>query len=97
MSLRGPLPDVEIPNVSLYEYLLGSLDDADLERTAIEQPHTSQSLTFRQVRDDVLHVAAWFAANGIGAGDVVALALPTCPETSPPSTVYAGRAPPRPR
>ncbi len=80
MSLRGPLPDVEIPNVSLYEYLLGSLDDADLERTAIEQPHTSQSLTFRQVRDDVLHVAAWFAANGIGAGDVVALALPTCPE-----------------
>ncbi len=80
MSLRGPLPDVEIPEVSLYEYLFGGLTEAELDLVGIEQPLTNQVLTYRQIRDDVDHIAAWFISQGIGEGDVVALALPTCPE-----------------
>ena len=80
MVLRGPLPDVEIPRMSLYQRLIQPITGEHRDKMALINPLTGQELTFGQVRDEVEHVAAWFAAKGVGPGDAVGLALPTCPE-----------------
>ncbi len=80
MPIRGPLPDVEIPQVSLYEFLFGGLSDADADRVGVIRASTGEEFSFRRLRHDVDHVAAWFAAHGVGAGDAVLVMLPNCPE-----------------
>ncbi len=80
MVLRGPLPDVEIPEMSLYQRLIEPITEEHRGKLALVNPMTGQELTFGDVRDQVDHVAAWFANKGIGPGDSVGLALPTCPE-----------------
>lgn len=80
MVLRGPIPDVDIPETSLYHHLIEPITGEHRDKMALINPMTGQELTFGQVRDEVEHVAAWFAAKGVGPGDAVGLALPTCPE-----------------
>ncbi|MBK9101123.1 MAG: AMP-binding protein [Austwickia sp.] len=80
MVLRGPLPDVDIPEMSLYQRLIEPITGEHRDKLALINPMTGQELTFGQVRDEVEHVAAWFATKGVGPGDSVGLALPTCPE-----------------
>ena len=38
MSFTSPFPDVEIPNVSVYEFLFGAIEEADLDRIALVDP-----------------------------------------------------------
>lgn len=80
MVLRGPLPDVEIPTMSLYQRLIEPITDEHRDKLALVNPMTGQELTFGQLREEVERVAAWFASKGVGPGDAVGLALPTCPE-----------------
>ncbi len=80
MVLRGPTPDIEIPEVSLYHWLIEPITAERRDTLALVNSMTGEELTFGQVRDDVEHVAAWFAAKGVGPGDSIGLALPTCPE-----------------
>ena len=35
MSFNSPFPDVEIPNLSIYDYLFGSIADSDLAKPAL--------------------------------------------------------------
>ena len=35
MSFASPFPEVDIPSTSVYDYLFGSIDDADLDRVAL--------------------------------------------------------------
>lgn len=80
MTIRGPLPDVEIPHVSLYEFLFGGLTDEVADRVAVVRASTGEEFSYRRLREDINHVAAWFAARGVGTGDAVLVMLPTCPE-----------------
>jgi acyl-CoA synthetase (AMP-forming)/AMP-acid ligase II len=76
---RSPLPDVEIPNVSVYDYLFGSIAEADLDRVAIVDGASGAETSYRQMIGQIGLVAGALAARGIGAGDVVALHSPNVP------------------
>jgi acyl-CoA synthetase (AMP-forming)/AMP-acid ligase II len=76
---RGPLPDVEIPNLSVYDYLFGSIDADDLDRVAIVDGASGAETTYRQLIGQINLVAGALAARGIGLGDVVALHSPNVP------------------
>ncbi|GAA2235438.1 AMP-binding protein [Promicromonospora sukumoe] len=79
MAIRSPLPDVEIPPVSVYEYLFGTITDDDLERVAVVDGVSGEATTFRALRDRIDAVAGALAARGFGVGDVVALHAPNVP------------------
>ncbi|MFJ3406400.1 AMP-binding protein [Promicromonospora sp. NPDC090134] len=79
MVIRSPLPDVEIPPVSVYEYLFGTITDAELERVAVVDGVSGAATTFRALRDQIDAVAGAVAARGFGVGDVVALHAPNVP------------------
>ncbi|MCA0437124.1 MAG: AMP-binding protein [Actinobacteria bacterium] len=80
MAIRGPLPDVEIPQQSLYDAIFAQLTESDLGRVAVRVAASGEALTFAQLRAQVDAVAAWLGAHGVGPGDSVALGLPTSPD-----------------
>ncbi|MGW8565956.1 AMP-binding protein [Isoptericola sp. NPDC055881] len=77
--IRSPHPDVEIPDVTLYDFLFASLSDADLDRTALVDGPSGATTTYGELRARVDAVAGAFAARGLGVGDVVALHSPNVP------------------
>ncbi|MDO8149098.1 MULTISPECIES: AMP-binding protein [unclassified Isoptericola] len=79
MVVRSPHPDVEIPDLSLYDFLFGSLTEEDLGRTAVVDGPTGEATTFGALRAQVDAVAGAVAARGLGVGDVVALHSPNVP------------------
>jgi acyl-CoA synthetase (AMP-forming)/AMP-acid ligase II len=76
---RSPLADVVIPELSVYDFLFASLDEADLERVAIIDGGSGDQTSYRQLRDQVDAVAGALAAKGVRAGDVIALHSPNVP------------------
>lgn len=80
MEYRGPLPDLEIPDVSLYELLFGGLTEADAARTAVHDHASGVTLTMGQVKAQTDAFATWLAAEGIGPGDAVGVLLPNGPD-----------------
>jgi len=79
MVFRSTFPDVEIPDVSVYDYLFGSITAADLDRPAtIDGPSGAQTC-YRDLIDQIDAVAGALAARGVGAGDVIALHAPNSP------------------
>jgi acyl-CoA synthetase (AMP-forming)/AMP-acid ligase II len=75
----SPLPDVEIPNLSVFDYLFAGISTEDLDRIAIVDGATGAETTYRQLIDQIGLVAGALAARGIGVGDVVALHSPNVP------------------
>jgi acyl-CoA synthetase (AMP-forming)/AMP-acid ligase II len=80
---RSPLPDVEIPDLSVYDFLFTSIDPADLDRIAIVDGASGAETTYRQLIGQINLVAGALAARGIGLGDVVALHSPNVPAFAP--------------
>lgn len=76
MSLASPFPDVEIPTVSVYEYLFADLIPEDADRVALVDATTGTETTYGQLVDRIDAFAGALAARGIGVGDVVALLSP---------------------
>ena len=79
MVFRSPLPDVVIPDLSVYDFLFGSIGEEDLERTALIDGGSGAETTYRQLIRQIDGVAGALAARGIGVGDVVALHSPNSP------------------
>ena len=79
MVFRGPLPDIDIPHLSVYDYLFASIEAADLDRIAIVDGASGAESTYRQLIGQINLVAGALAARGIGLGDVVALHSPNVP------------------
>ena len=79
MVFRGPLPDVDIPHLSVYDYLFAGIDAADLDRIAIVDGASGAEATYRQLIGQINLVAGALAVRGIGLGDVVALHSPNVP------------------
>jgi acyl-CoA synthetase (AMP-forming)/AMP-acid ligase II len=80
---RGPLPDVEIPDLSVYDFLFGDIDAGDLDRIAIVDGASGAETTYGQLIGQTNLVAGALAARGIGLGDVVALHSPNVPAFAP--------------
>ncbi|ANC29721.1 AMP-binding protein [Isoptericola dokdonensis] len=79
MVIRSPHPDVEIPDVSLYDFLFTGLTDDDLARAAVVDGPSGATTTYGELRGQVDAVAGAVAARGYRPGDVVALHSPNVP------------------
>ena len=49
MSFASPFPDVDIPSVSVYEYLFGNVDDADADRIALVDAKSGGETSYREM------------------------------------------------
>src|SRR3954468_17039653 len=76
MSFASPFPAVEIPAVSVYEYLFGNIDDADVDRIALVDAKTGEQTSYRDAVGKIDSFAGALADRGIGVGDVVGLLAP---------------------
>lgn len=79
MVFRSPLPDVVIPNLSVYDFLFASVSEGDLDRIALIDGASGAETSYRQLIAQIDRVAGALAARGIGVGDVVALHSPNSP------------------
>ncbi|WP_407317233.1 AMP-binding protein [Isoptericola halotolerans] len=70
---------MEIPDVSLYDFLFASLENADLERPAVIDGPSGAVTSYGSLRAQVDAIAGAVAARGYGVGDVVALHSPNVP------------------
>jgi acyl-CoA synthetase (AMP-forming)/AMP-acid ligase II len=75
----SPFPDVEIPDVSLTEYVLRRAVDVP-DRVALVDGPTGRSYTFAELRDAVHRLAGGLQARGFGPGSTLALMAPNVPE-----------------
>ena len=80
MEFRPVTADLDIPNVSLSEFVFGGLTEAEAQQVAIIHEPGGVQLTFGQVRAHAEAFATWLAGNGIGPGDAVTIVLPNSPE-----------------
>jgi acyl-CoA synthetase (AMP-forming)/AMP-acid ligase II len=76
---RSTYPDVEIPDLSVYDYLFGSLDAADLLRVAIVDGTSGAETTYGQLVERIDAVAGALAARGVEPGAVLGLLCPNTP------------------
>ncbi|HEX5859950.1 MAG TPA: AMP-binding protein [Microbacterium sp.] len=83
----SPLPDVEIPELSIYDYLFGSLADDDLGRAALIDPASGVETTYGALRAQVNAFAGALAARGVAPGSVLGLLCPNVPAFA---TVFHG-------
>jgi acyl-CoA synthetase (AMP-forming)/AMP-acid ligase II len=78
MVFRSPFPDVQVPEVSLTEYVLGGAPQRG-DKPALIDGVSGAVTTYAELADRVAAVAAGLAAEGIGPGDAVGLLAPNSP------------------
>lgn len=83
----SPQPDVEIPDVSVYDFLFASLEAGDLARIALIDPATGAETTYGQLRGQVDAFAGALAARGVDTETGLALLCPNVPAFA---TVFHG-------
>jgi acyl-CoA synthetase (AMP-forming)/AMP-acid ligase II len=76
MSFASPFPEVDIPSTSVYDYLFGGIDDADLDRVALVDTSSGIEHTYREMIGRIDTFAGALARRDIGVGDVVGMLLP---------------------
>jgi acyl-CoA synthetase (AMP-forming)/AMP-acid ligase II len=79
MPIPSPHPDVDVPAVSLSDYVLEGAA-ARGERPAIVDAATGAALSYARLVEDVDRCAAGFAARGLAPGEVVGIFAPNVPE-----------------
>lgn len=79
--------DIEIPNVSIYEYLFGSLGADDLERTALIDPATGAETSYGALVAQINAFAGAMAVRGVEKNTVIGLLCPNVPAFA---TVFHG-------
>lgn len=75
----SPYPDEVIPAVSVYDFLFGEIDPADLGRVALVDGSTGAETTYQQLIGQINGIAGALAARGVNVGDVVGLLSPNLP------------------
>jgi len=76
---RSPLPDVDIPDVPVTEYVLKEAARVP-DRPAIIDGPTGRSYTYAQLSGAIHAFAGGLQARGLGPGDTIALMSPNIPE-----------------
>jgi len=84
---RSTYPDIDIPDVSVYDLLFAGLDDADLDRVALVDGPTGDETSYRQLVAQVDALAGSLAARGLAVGDRVGILCPNVPAFA---TVFHG-------
>ena len=79
MIHRSPLPDVDIPDVPLSEFVLRRTGDLADKPALIDGP-TGRTLTYGDVERGARSFAGGLVASGFGPGDALALMAPNIPE-----------------
>ncbi|ROS27893.1 AMP-binding protein [Cellulomonas sp. PhB150] len=79
MAITSPFPDVEIPDLPVYDFLFRDLPGSALTSTAVLDSVSGRATSYGELLDQVDRVAGALAARGIGPGDVVALHSPNSP------------------
>src|SRR3954468_22230324 len=74
---RSPFSDVEVPDVSLSEFVLARAGEFGEKPALIDAP-SGRTLTYVQLLAGVRAVASALARRGFGKGDVLAHYAPTC-------------------
>ncbi len=75
----SPFPDVDIPSVSIYDYLFGGLTEAELDRAAVVDGASGNQTTYRELTAQIDAVAGAVAARGLGVHGVAAVLCPNIP------------------
>jgi acyl-CoA synthetase (AMP-forming)/AMP-acid ligase II len=79
MIHHSPLPDVEIPDLPLTEYVLaGGAGQPD--KPALIDGASGRVMTYGDLEDTIRSLAGGLVAAGFGRGDVLALMAPNSPE-----------------
>ena len=84
---KSPYPDVDIPNVSIYEYLFTGLSDHELNTIALIDGVSGAETTYRTLIAQIDGVAGALSARGVDTDTVVAL---LCPNSPAFATVFHG-------
>lgn len=87
MSFTSPFPDVDIPNVSVHEFLFGNIDAAAQSLPALTDSTTGDSVTYGSLLAGIERIAGALASRGCAIGDVVGLHSPNSPAFA---TVFHG-------
>jgi len=77
--IRSPFPDVDIPDVSLPDFVLARAGELG-DRPALIDAPTGRTITYVQLVESVRAAAAGLAERGFGKGEVFAHYVPNCPE-----------------
>src|SRR5215207_10063727 len=78
MVLRSPYPEVQVPDVSLTEYVLGGAEQRG-DKPALIDGASGAVTTYAELAQRIRAAAAGLAAEGIGPGDAVGLLGPNSP------------------
>ncbi|QLD12007.1 AMP-binding protein [Microbacterium oleivorans] len=84
---QSPYPSIEVPEVSVYDYLFGSLEERDHHRIALVDPASGAETTYGELRSQVDAFAGALAARGVVTGTVIAMLCPNIPAFA---TVFHG-------
>lgn len=84
---RSTFPDIDIPDVSVYDLLFAGLDEVDLDRIALIDGPTGDETSYRQLVAQVDALAGSLAARGLFVGDRVGILCPNVPAFA---TVFHG-------
>ncbi|MDQ1551399.1 MAG: hypothetical protein QOD50_821, partial [Actinomycetota bacterium] len=76
---RSTFPDVEIPNISIYDFLFGSLTADDLKANALVDGTTGAATTYGEMVAQVNAFAGALAARGVTSDTTVGLLCPNAP------------------
>jgi acyl-CoA synthetase (AMP-forming)/AMP-acid ligase II len=79
MIYRGPEPDVEIPEVDVSTFVLGTASGRR-DRPALIDGPSGRELSYGALAESVRRLAAGLAGRGFGDGDVLAVYMPNLPE-----------------
>ena len=79
MIIKGPYPDVAIPETALTPFVLHRAKELANKPALIDGP-TGRAVTYAQLADSISIVAYNLAQRGFKKGDVFGILSPNCPE-----------------
>ena len=79
MIIKGPYPEVSIPNTALTPFVLRRAKELANKPALIDGP-TGRTLTYAQLADSISIVAHNLSQRGFKQGDVFGILSPNCPE-----------------
>jgi acyl-CoA synthetase (AMP-forming)/AMP-acid ligase II len=77
--VRSTYPDVEVPEVSIHDFLFGDIDPTRLDAVALVDGTSGATTTYRQLIGQIDRFAGALAARGVGVGTVVGVLCPNVP------------------